>query len=93
MATREQLILCIFTASLLWSTVVCSTLYFEPNHSGRLQDFPFRNTSLPWNDRVNDLVSRLTLEEIQLQMARGGSGEYGGPAPAIPRLGNFFFYT
>ncbi|XP_048240193.1 probable beta-D-xylosidase 2 isoform X3 [Haliotis rufescens] len=50
-------------------------------------DYPFRNTSLPWEDRVNDLVGRLTLDEIQLQMARGGSGPNAGPAPAIPRLG------
>ncbi len=50
-------------------------------------DYPFRNISLPWEDRVNDLVGRLTLYEIQLQMARGGSGINAGPAPAIPRLG------
>ncbi|XP_067675028.1 uncharacterized protein [Haliotis asinina] len=50
-------------------------------------DYPFRNTSLPWEDRVNDLVGRLTLDEIQLQMARGGSGSNAGPAPAISRLG------
>ena len=28
-------------------------------------DYPFRNTSLPWKERVDDLVSRLTLEEIK----------------------------
>ncbi|XP_076444918.1 uncharacterized protein LOC143282917 [Babylonia areolata] len=50
-------------------------------------DFPFRNVSLPWSERVKDLVSRLSLEEIQLQMGRGGAGIHGGPAPAIPRLG------
>ncbi|XP_046550190.1 probable beta-D-xylosidase 2 [Haliotis rubra] len=50
-------------------------------------DYPFRNTSLTWEDRVNDLVGRLTLDEIQLQMARGGSGPNAGPAPAISRLG------
>ncbi|XP_067675251.1 uncharacterized protein [Haliotis asinina] len=50
-------------------------------------DYPFRNTSLPWEDRVDDLVGRLALDEIQLQMARGGSGINGGPAPAISRLG------
>ncbi|CAG5116467.1 unnamed protein product, partial [Candidula unifasciata] len=44
--------------------------------------FPFQNTSLPWSQRVDDLVSRLTLDEIQLQMTKGGGG-----APAIPRLG------
>ena len=50
-------------------------------------DYQFRNVSLPWADRVDDLVQRLTLEEVVAQMARGGGGKYGGPAPAIPRLG------
>lgn len=49
-------------------------------------ELPFRNTSLPWHDRVNDLINRLTIEEIMVQMSRGGSGPHGGPAPAIPRL-------
>ncbi|XP_041352564.1 probable beta-D-xylosidase 5 [Gigantopelta aegis] len=52
-----------------------------------VSDYPFRNTSLPWKDRVDDLVSRLTMEEIKEQMSRGGAGPNGGPAPAIPRLG------
>ncbi|XP_005113327.1 probable beta-D-xylosidase 7 [Aplysia californica] len=56
-------------------------------HQAQINDFPFRNTSLPWDKRVDDLVSRLTLEEIQVQMSRGGAGDLGGPAPAIPRLG------
>ncbi|KAK7108550.1 hypothetical protein V1264_016279 [Littorina saxatilis] len=50
-------------------------------------DYPFRNVSLPWDVRVDDIVKRLTLEEMQLQMARGGAGKIGGPAPAISRLG------
>ena len=50
-------------------------------------DYPFRNTSLPWKERVDDLVSRLTMEEIKEQMSRGGAGPKGGPAPAITRLG------
>ncbi|XP_064596531.1 xylan 1,4-beta-xylosidase-like [Liolophura sinensis] len=44
-------------------------------------DFPFRNISLSWEERVNDLVGRLTLDEIVPQMARTQ------PAPAIDRLG------
>lgn len=48
---------------------------------------PFQNISLSWDDRVNDLVARLTLLEVQDQLAKGGAGEKGGPAPAIPRLG------
>ncbi|XP_067673889.1 uncharacterized protein [Haliotis asinina] len=50
-----------------------------------LADFPFRNTSLSWSARVDDLVSRLTIDEIQRQMARGGAGTDG--TPPIPRLG------
>jgi len=49
-------------------------------------NFPFRNKSLPIKDRVDDLVSRLTLEEVILQMARGGAGP-NGPAPGIEKLG------
>ena len=52
-----------------------------------LGDFPFRNISLSWHERVDDLVSRLTLEEVVYQMAKGGTSVHGGPAPAIPRLG------
>lgn len=46
-------------------------------------DYPFLNASLPWAERVDDLVARLTLKEIQIQLSSGG----GTPAPAIPRLG------
>lgn len=41
--------------------------------------YPFQNTSLSFEKRVNDLVSRLTLEEKVAQMLNA--------APAIPRLG------
>ncbi|XP_046550181.1 probable beta-D-xylosidase 2 [Haliotis rubra] len=56
-------------------------------HTSSVGDYPFRNISLPWEDRVNDLVGRLTLDEMKLQMSRGGAGTQAGPAPAIPRLG------
>ncbi|XP_052812007.1 uncharacterized protein LOC128239425 [Mya arenaria] len=52
-----------------------------------IADLPFRNVSLPWNTRVDDLVGRLTLPDVMFQMAKGGEGDQGGPAPAIPRLG------
>jgi len=41
--------------------------------------FPFRNTSLSFDERVNDLVSRMTLQEKADQLLY--------TAPAIPRLG------
>src|SRR5262245_65551876 len=41
--------------------------------------FPFQNPDLPLEERVDDLVSRLTLEEKTAQMLH--------EAPAIPRLG------
>jgi len=40
---------------------------------------PFRNPRLPMEERVNDLVSRMTLQEKTAQMVH--------TAPAIPRLG------
>src|SRR5579871_1527782 len=40
---------------------------------------PFRDPSLPIEQRVNDLISRMTLDEKVLQMQH--------TAPAIPRLG------
>jgi beta-glucosidase len=43
-----------------------------------LSDAPFRNPSLPIEQRVNDLVSRMTLEEKVSQMVH--------VAPGIPRL-------
>lgn len=46
---------------------------------------PFRNTSLPVSERVDDLVSRLTLEEKLAQMMRGGAAA-NSPAPGIERL-------
>ncbi|XP_005105841.1 probable beta-D-xylosidase 6 [Aplysia californica] len=90
--------LLILTAALS-SHIATSSRLYRPSHSNTIRhmnidedqaqfgDFPFQNTSLSWDERVDDLVSRLTLEEIQVQMARGGTKEIGGPAPAIPRLG------
>lgn len=49
----------------------------------KAQEFLFRNTNLPLETRVNDLVSRLTLEEKVLQMMEN--------APAIDRLGILAF--
>lgn len=42
-------------------------------------DFPFRNPDLPLDVRVQDIISRLTLEEKAMLMKHA--------APAIPRLG------
>jgi beta-glucosidase len=61
--------------------VVCSSAPAltsqQPNASS--SDRPWLNTSLPLEERVNDLVSRMTLEEKVEQMR--------DHAPAIPRLG------
>ncbi|CAF0836379.1 unnamed protein product [Adineta steineri] len=47
--------------------------------------FPFRNVSLDWPVRVDDLVSRLTVHEIIDQMAYAGGWD-AGVTPPIPRL-------
>ena len=48
-------------------------------HLAKGQDYSFRDTTLPIEDRVTDLISRLTLEEKVYQMLND--------APAIERLG------
>lgn len=48
-------------------------------HAQDYKEYPMWNASLPMERRVNDLVSRLTLEEKVAQMLNA--------APAIPRLG------
>ncbi|ESO87218.1 hypothetical protein LOTGIDRAFT_154721 [Lottia gigantea] len=72
---------------MLWT----SLLRFVLNVSILIQigssDYPFNNPSLAWDERVHDLVGRLTLGEIKEQMSKGGAGPIAGPAPAIPRLG------
>ncbi|CAI8019306.1 Xylan 1,4-beta-xylosidase [Geodia barretti] len=68
--------------ALLFAVAVC--LCATPMASS--QEFPFRNTSLPFDERVKDLVGRLTLEEMVAQMSHGGANN-NGPAPAIPELG------
>ncbi|KAK6171512.1 hypothetical protein SNE40_019687 [Patella caerulea] len=45
-------------------------------------DFPFYNVSLTWEERVDDLVSRLTIPEMVGQMSRGTNG-----TDPIQRLG------
>jgi beta-glucosidase len=47
--------------------------------------FPFRNVSLDWSTRVDDLVSRLSPHEMIDQMAYAG-GWNEGVTPPIPRL-------
>ncbi len=45
--------------------------------------YPFLDPELEWADRVDDLVGRLTLEEIVPQTMT----IYGKETPGIPRLG------
>ncbi|MDL2221221.1 glycosyl hydrolase, partial [Parabacteroides sp. OttesenSCG-928-N08] len=54
-------------------------LLFTASLSAQEQDYPFRNPDLEVEMRINDLLSRLTLQEkVQLMKHQ---------APAIPRLG------
>jgi beta-glucosidase len=60
--------------------VVVGLVFLAVNQSGDAQQpLPFQNASLPIAARVDDLVSRMTLDEKAAQLVNG--------APAIPRLG------
>ncbi|XP_069126419.1 uncharacterized protein [Argopecten irradians] len=74
-----------FPLQSLW-TITLNVVYILSSHNAEAY-YPFRNTSLAWNTRVDDLVGRLTAKEIMFQMSKGGSGPNAGPAPPIPRLG------
>ena len=59
------------------ATISCVTIHKH--------DFPFWNHSLPWDQRIDDLMNRLKVDEMTFQLARGGAGS-NGPAPGISRL-------
>ncbi|CAL8093727.1 unnamed protein product [Calicophoron daubneyi] len=48
---------------------------------------PFRDPRLPLSVRVDDLINRLTTDELIQQVSKGGAGPPHGPAPGIDRLG------
>ena len=52
-----------------------------------MEVLPFRCTNLTREERVSDLLNRLTLDELTQQLLHGGAGPTHGPAPPIPRLG------
>jgi beta-glucosidase len=64
--------------SLQRSCLLLFAIFIFFSSAGQTQ-YPFQNTSLTFEERVNDLVSRLTLEEKVAQMS--------DVTPAIPRLG------
>src|SRR6266576_4328398 len=83
----KRILLLVVLASLLigirtfaqTSALSQSTASSADDFSSVLTKAPFRNPSLPIAERVDDLVSRMTLEEKVGQMVQA--------APAIPRLG------
>ena len=62
----------------LYQIILFSFLSIYSNAQDKKEKFQFQNTSLSFEARVNDLVSRLTLEEKVSQMLNS--------SPAIPRL-------
>lgn len=59
--------------------LVLAALFVGDVHAQEADDYPFRRTDLPLNVRINDLISRLTLDE-KVRLMRY-------EAPAIERLG------
>ncbi|HET9824139.1 MAG TPA: glycoside hydrolase family 3 N-terminal domain-containing protein, partial [Chitinophagaceae bacterium] len=62
-----------------FSKLVIASIFIRPVSAQNNYAYPFQNPSLPIEKRVNDLVSRLTLEEKVAQMLN--------VTPAIERLG------
>ena len=55
----------------------------ETDAGAETPQYPYLDTSLSFEERAADLVSRMTLEEKISQLGN----DYGGACPAIPRLG------
>lgn len=58
-------------------SVVCSFILLAS-----CDKFPFQDPKLPWDQRVNDLVGRLTVDE----MVNQSLSTYSGPPSGIERL-------
>jgi len=70
----------VFAASLTSAQTPANSSTVLTSHSSSFSgNLPFRDPSLPIAERVDDLVSRMTLQEKVEQMMQA--------APAIPRLG------
>src|SRR6218665_261483 len=89
MMGNKRLIALVCFLTLVRREVEAQKLYFRDEHQWREEArvekvgvFPFEDPSLPWDQRVDDLVSRLTLEDIVPQT----EAVYGGHTPAIPGL-------
>ena len=67
------------TTALLCVLVVCFSS-FALGQAQAPANAPYKDTSLPMERRVDDLVSRMTLEEKVSQLTNGSD--------AIPRLGD-----
>lgn len=76
-----SILLCFFKRSLSKKILSALSLAFcmQVSAQNNTSTFPFRDTRLSFEQRVNDLVSRLSLEEKVAQMLNA--------APAIERLG------
>ena len=69
-------------ALIFLALVVAAVLAVQPRVAA--DDFPFRNPALPLDQRIDDLVSRLTLEEkVRLMVERGAPVARLG-IPAFP---------
>src|SRR6266576_422142 len=86
MPLKRILLLVVLASLLIGSRTIAPTSALSQSTASSADDFssvltnaPFRNPSLPIAERVDDLVSRMTLEEKVDQMVHA--------APAIPRLG------
>jgi len=80
MAWQGGLLGAVFAVACVTVVVDDSRIYERVQWNG----YPFNDYTLSWKERVNDLVSRLTIDEITDQMANGGRMTF---APGIPRLG------
>lgn len=75
----------LFSLMCFWS-IVSSQSFDDADFNLGYTNFPFWDHNLPIEERLDDLLKRLTIKEMVDQMANGG-GYPDKPAPPIERLG------
>ena len=73
-----------FQVFTLWVSFVLSNSACQVNGHN---NYPFWNASLSWDERLDDLIGRILLDDMALMMARGGAHENSSPGINRDNLG------
>ena len=74
----------LFQVFTLWVSFILFNSSYQVNGHN---DYPFWNASLSWDERLDDLIGRILLDDMTLMMARGGAHNNSSPGINRDNLG------